>query len=296
MIIYIQLKNKGEMIVRANEIYAKNRKKREKFYKKYENFDDLFTEIIQSEVKFYGSIKKIPFDMIAKTGKIADEYNWITNGACRTKNFEECIVNAFKGICWSSDFDRLENIEHYKKLIKLSLEMTKEIFKGAEFKYIYNSYYNDVVVEVTFKTFWEKASYKYTLEEVKEVISSYEEVLFINETVKFVRENRDVDFKTLFLKVVSITEEKEEGEVKVEWELSKKGEIYRGTLDIPGSLDDLRKGKKLHLYSKEVSYKDYLKESKGKIKVNSYYGGFPKHVAKWVKAQILNGKAMNAIQ
>ena len=46
--------------------------------------------------------------------------------------------------------------------------------------------------------------------------------------------------------------------------------------------------------SSEISYKDYLKGAKGKIKVNAYYG-FPKHVAKWVKAQILNQKAMNAI-
>lgn len=29
--------------------------------------------------------------------------------------------------------------------------------------------------------------------------------------------------------------------------------------------------------------------NKGKIKVNAYYG-FPKHVAKWLKTQILNGR------
>lgn len=281
--------------MRLNEILKKNRNKREKLYKKYEVFNDLFAEIIQSEVEFYGSIHKIPFDVIAETGKIAAEYSWIKKGAFYFTNSEECIVNAFKEICKSSDFDHLEDVEHYKRLIELSLEMEKEFFKGAEFKYIFNSRYNDVVVEVTFKTFWEEESFKYTLKEVKEVIRSCEEVQYISETVKFVRENKDVNFETLYLKVVSITEEKEEGEVKIGWQLSKKGEIYTGTLDIPGSLEDLRKGKKLHLYSKEISYRDYLKESKGKIKVNSYYGGFPKHVAKWVKAQILNQKAMNAI-
>ena len=80
----------------------------------------------------------------------------------------------------------------------------------------------------------------------------------------------------------------------MQWRLSKKGEIYVGSLDIPGTLKNLKKGKKLHLYGKEISYKDYLKNSKGKIKVNAYYG-FPEHVAKWVKAQILNEKAMNCI-
>lgn len=35
--------------------------------------------------------------------------------------------------------------------------------------------------------------------------------------------------------------------------------------------------------SSEISYKDYLKGAKGKIKVNVYYG-FPKHVAKWGKS------------
>ena len=34
--------------------------------------------------------------------------------------------------------------------------------------------------------------------------------------------------------------------------------------------------------------------SQGKIKVNAYYG-FPSHVAKWLKAQILNERAMNAM-
>lgn len=269
--------------MRANEIYVKKRNKKEKLYKKYENFDDLFAEIVQSEVEFHGSLQKIPFNTIVETGKIADEYNWITNGFSRIKNFEECIVNAFKGICQSSDFDSLEDAEHYKKLIQLSSEMTNEFFKGAEFKYIFNSRYNDVVVEVKFKTFWQKASYKYTLEEVKKVIRSCEEVLDINETVKFVQENRDVNFETLYLKVVSITEEKEDGKVKVGWRLSKKGQIYTGSLDIPGTLEKLKKGKKLNLYGKEISYKDYLKNSSGKIKVKSYYGGFPEHVTKWVK-------------
>ena len=41
--------------MRANEIYQKSRKEKEKLYKKYKNFDDLFAEIIQSEAKFYGS-------------------------------------------------------------------------------------------------------------------------------------------------------------------------------------------------------------------------------------------------
>ena len=80
----------------------------------------------------------------------------------------------------------------------------------------------------------------------------------------------------------------------MEWQLSKKGQIYDGSLDIPGSLKNLRKGEKINLYVKAISYKNYLKISKGKIKVNAYYG-FPKHVAKWVKAQILNEKAMNCI-
>ena len=66
-----------------------------------------------------------------------------------------------------------------------------------------------------------------------------------------------------------------------------------GTTILTG-ISYLRKGKKIKLYGKEISYKDYLKGSKGKIKVNAYYG-FPKHVAKWVKAQILNQKAMNAL-
>lgn len=77
-------------------------------------------------------------------------------------------------------------------------------------------------------------------------------------------------------------EEKEEDKVKVNWRLSKKGEIYT-VLDIPESLENLKKRKKLNLYGKKISYRDYLKNSRGKIKLNSYCGGFPKHVAKWVK-------------
>ena len=73
--------------MRANEIYVKKRNKKEKLYKKYENFDDLFAEIVQSEVEFHGSLQKIPFNTIVETGKIADEYNWITNGFSRIKNF-----------------------------------------------------------------------------------------------------------------------------------------------------------------------------------------------------------------
>ena len=64
--------------MRANEIYAKNRKEKEDFYKKYKDFDDLFAEIIQSEVKFFGSIKKIPFDVMVETSKIGYEYIYIT--------------------------------------------------------------------------------------------------------------------------------------------------------------------------------------------------------------------------
>ena len=37
--------------MRANEIYKKNRKEKEAIYKRYKDFDDLFAEIIQSEVK-----------------------------------------------------------------------------------------------------------------------------------------------------------------------------------------------------------------------------------------------------
>ena len=172
--------------------------------------------------------------------------------------------------------------------------MNKGVFDVANFRYIFSSYHKDVVVKGKFETFWEEKSFEYTLRELKEIASSYDEVLFMKDTVKFVIENEYLDFKDLFLKVVSISEEKENRKVEVKWHLSKKGKIYTGSLDIPGSLKDLRKGKKLNLYGKEISYKDYLKGSKGKIKVNAYYG-FPKHVAKWVKAQILNQKAMNAM-
>lgn len=280
--------------MRANEIYAKSRKEKEKLYKKYKNFDDLFAEIIQSEAKFYDSIKKIPFGVMAETSKIGYEYIWITNEGYGAKNFKGSVVNAFKGICTLSEFDYLKDVEQYKELIELNSEMTNGPFESAEFKYIYSDFLKKVFAEGKFKNFWEEKSFKYTLVKIKEISRSYKEVLFMDDTVKYLRENEFVDFETLYLKVVAITEEKKENKVKVEWRLSKNGEIYAGTLDIPGTLKKIKKGKKLHLYGKEISYKDYLKNSKGKIKVNAYYG-FPKHVAKWVKAQILNQKAMNAL-
>lgn len=280
--------------MRSNEIYKKSKKEKEKLYKKYKNFDDLFAEIIQSEVKFYGSIKKIPFDVMVETSKIGYEYIWITNEGYGAKKFKGSVVNAFKGICTLSEFDYLKDVEQYKELIELNSEMTKGPFESAEFKYIYSDYLKKVFAEGKFKNFWEEKSFKYTLVKIKEISRSYKEVLFMDDTVKYLRENEFVDFETLYLKVVAITEEKKENKVKVEWRLSKNGEIYAGTLDIPGTLKKIKKGKKLHLYGKEISYKDYLKNSKGKIKVNAYYG-FPKHVAKWVKAQILNQKAMNAL-
>lgn len=280
--------------MRAKEIYSKNRKEKEELYKRYKDFDDLFAEIIQSEVKFYSSIKKIPFDVMVETSKIGYEYIWMTNEGYGAKNFKGRVVNAFKGICRLSDFERLRDVEQYKKLIELNSVVVKGPFESAEFKYIYSNYHKETIVEGKFENFWEEKSFQYTLEEVKEISKSYREVLFMNDTVKFLRENEFVDFETLYLKVVAIEEEKKEDIVKVQWRLSKKGEIYAGTLDIPGSLKNLRKGKKINLYGKEISYRDYLKNSAGKIRVNAYYG-FPKHVAKWVKAQILNGKAMNAI-
>lgn len=219
---------------------------------------------------------------------------WITNEGYGAKNFKGSVVNAFKGICTLSEFDCLKDVEQYKELIELNSEMTKGPFESAEFKYIYSYFLKKVFAEGKFKNFWEEKSFKYTLVKIKEISRSYKEVLFMDDTVKYLRENEFVDFETLYLKVVAITEKKKENKVKVEWRLSKNGEIYAGTLDIPGTLKKIKKGKKLHLYGKEISYKDYLKNSKGKIKVNAYYG-FPKHVAKWVKAQILNGKAMNAI-
>lgn len=280
--------------MRANEIYAKSRKEKEKLYKKYKNFDDLFAEIIQSEAKFYGSIKKIPFDVMVETSKIGYEYIWITNEGYGAKNFKGSVVNAFKGICTLSEFDYLKDVEQYKELIELNSEMTKGPFESAEFKYIYSYFLKKVFAEGKFKNFWEEKSFKYTLVKIKEISRSYREVLFMDDTVKYLRENEFVDFETLYLKVVAITEEKKENKVKVEWRLSKNGEIYTGSLDIPGSLKKLKKGKKLHLYGKEISYRDYLKNSRGKIKVDAYYG-FPAHIAKWVKAEILNQKAMNAI-
>ena len=280
--------------MRANEIYAKNRKEKEEFYKKYKDFDDLFAEIIQSEVKFYNSIQKIPFDVMVETSKIAYEYVYITKEGYGAKRFKGYIVNNFQRICKLSDFNSLGNVNQYKKLIEINSKMNKGVFEVANFKYMFSNYHKDVVVKGEFETFWEEKSFEYTLSELKEIVRSYEEILFMNDTVKFVKENEFVDFEALYLKVVAIEEEKKEDIVKVQWRLSKKGEIYAGTLDIPGSFKDLRKGKKINLYGKEISYRDYLKNSKGKIKVNAYYG-FPKHVAKWVKAQILNQKAMNAM-
>ena len=281
--------------MRANEIYSKNRREKEEFYKRYKDFDDLFAEILQSEVKFYGSIKKINFDAIVETSKIAYEYVWIVEGGHGAKRFKGSIVNKFQKICKLSDFNSLENVNQYKKLIEINSIMDKGIFDVANFKYMFSNYHKDVTAKGKFETFWEEKSFEYTLNKLKEIARLYDEVLFMNDTVKFLRENAYVDdFNCLYLKVVAITEEKKEGKVKVEWRLSKKGITYGGSLDIPGSLKDLRKGKKLNLYGKEISYKDYLKGTKGKIKVNACYG-FPKHVAKWVKAQILNGRAMNAI-
>lgn len=266
--------------MRANEIYAKNRKEKEVFYKKYKDFDDLFAEIIQSEVKFYNSIQKIPFDVMVETSKIGYEYIYITKEGYGAKRFKGSLVNGFKRICKLSDFERLKDVKQYKKLIELNSAVVKGPFETAELKYIYSDYHKEVVVMGKFKNFWEEKSFEYTLEKVKEISRSYDEVLFMNDTVKFLRENAYVDnFNSLYLKVVAIEEEKKEGKVKVEWRLSKKGVIYDGSLDIPGSLKDLRKGKKIKLYGKKISYKDYLKNSRGKIKVNAYYG-FPKHVAK----------------
>lgn len=281
--------------MRANEIYKKSRKEKETIYKRYKDFDDLFAEIIQSEVKFYGSIKKIPFDVIVETSKIAYEYIYIVKEGYGVKRFKGSIVNNFQKICKLSNFNSLENVNQYKKLIGINSIMNKGIFDVADFQYTFSNYHKDVVAKGKFETFWEEKSFEYTLHELKEIARSYDEVLFMNDTVKFVKENEYVDFDSLYLKIVAITEEKKEGKVKVEWRLSKKGEIYSGTLDIPGTLKKLKKGKKINLYDYEISYKDYLKNSRGKIKVNAYYG-FPKHVAKWVKAQILNGKAMNVIK
>ena len=105
--------------MRANEIYSKNRREKEEFYKRYKDFDDLFAEIIQSEVKFYGSIKKINFDTIVETSKIAYEYVWIVEGGHGAKRFKGSIVNKFQKICKLSDFNSLENVNQYKKLIEI---------------------------------------------------------------------------------------------------------------------------------------------------------------------------------
>ena len=280
--------------MRANEIYQKSRKEKETIYKRYKDFDDLFAEIIQSEVKFFGSIKKIPFGVIVETSKIAYEYVWIVEEEHGAKRFKGSIVNKFQKICKLSDFNSLENVKQYKKLIEINSKMNMGLFNLSNFKYIFSDYHKDVIAKGKIETFWEDKNVEFTLNELKKIERSYDEILFMNDTVKFIKENEYVNFGALYLKVVAITEEKKEGKVKVEWRLSKKGEIYAGSLDIPGSLKDLRKGKKLNLYGKEISYKDYLKGNKGKIKVNAYYG-FPSHVAKWLKAQILNGKAMNAM-
>lgn len=280
--------------MRANEIYQKSRKEKETIYKRYKEFNDLFAEIIQSEVKFYGSIKKIPFDVIVETSKVAHEYIYITKEGYGVKRFKGSIVNKFQKICKLSDFNSLENIEQYKKLIEINSKMNMGLFNVSNFKYIFSNYHKDVIAKGKIETFWENKNFEFTLNELKKIEKSYDEILFMNDTVKFIKENEYVNFGALYLKVIAITEEKKEGKVKVEWQLSKKGQIYDGSLDIPGSLKNLRKGKKLNLYGKEISYKDYLKGSKGKIKVNAYYG-FPQHVAKWVKAQILSQKAMNCI-
>jgi hypothetical protein len=280
--------------MRANEIYQKSRKEKETIYKRYKEFNDLFAEIIQSEVKFYGSIKKIPFNVIVETSKVAHEYIYITKEGYGAKRFKGSIVNKFQKICKLSDFNSLENIEQYKKLIEINSKMNMGLFNVSNFKYIFSNYHKDVIAKGKIETFWENKNFEFTLNELKKIEKSYDEILFMNDTVKFIKENEYVNFGALYLKVIAITEEKKEGKVKVEWQLSKKGQIYDGSLDIPGSLKNLRKGKKLNLYGKEISYKDYLKGSKGKIKVNAYYG-FPQHVAKWVKAQILSQKAMNCI-
>lgn len=214
----IQRRNK----MRANEIYQKSRKEKETFYKRYKDFDDLFAEIIQSEVKFYGSIQKIPFNVIVETSKIAYEYIYIVKEGYGAKRFKGHIVNNFQKICKLSDFNSLENVNQYKKLIEINSIMNKGVFDIANFHYIFSGYHKDVVVKGKFETFWEEKSFEYTLRELKEIASSYDEVLFINDTVKFVKENEFVDFENLYLKVVAITEEKKEGKVKVEWRLSKK--------------------------------------------------------------------------
>lgn len=218
--------------MRANEIYAKNRKEKEEFYKKYKDFDDLFAEIIQSEVKFYNSIQKIPFDVMVETSKIAYEYVYITKEGYGAKRFKGYIVNNFQRICKLSDFNSLGNVNQYKKLIEINSKMNKGVFEVANFKYMFSNYHKDVVVKGKFKTFWEEKSFEYTLSELKEIVRSYEEILFMNDTVKFVKENEFVDFEALYLKVVAIEEEKKEDIVKVQWRLSKKGEIYAGTLDL----------------------------------------------------------------
>lgn len=100
--------------MRANEIYQKSRKEKETIYKRYKDFDDLFAEIIQSEVKFYSSIKKIPFDIIVETSKIAYEYVYIVEEGYGAKRFKGSIVNGFKRICKLSDFERLIDVKQYK--------------------------------------------------------------------------------------------------------------------------------------------------------------------------------------
>jgi len=105
--------------MRANEIYQKSRKEKETIYKRYKDFDDLFAEIIQSEIKFFGSIKKIPFGVIVETSKIAYEYVWIVEEGHGAKRFKGSIVNKFQKICKLSDFNSLENVKQYKKLIEI---------------------------------------------------------------------------------------------------------------------------------------------------------------------------------
>ena len=231
--------------MRANEIYQKSRKEKETIYKRYKEFNDLFAEIIQSEVKFYGSIKKIPFDVIVETSKVAHEYIYITKEGYGAKRFKGSIVNKFQKICKLSDFNSLENIEQYKKLIEINSKMNMGLFNVSNFKYIFSNYHKDVIAKGKIETFWENKNFEFTLNELKKIEKSYDEILFMNDTVKFIKENEYVNFGALYLKVIAITEEKKEGKVKVEWQLSKKGQIYDGSLDIPGSLKKFKKRKKI---------------------------------------------------
>lgn len=276
--------------MRASEIYKKSKIEKKEIFKKYESFLELFAEIVQSEVKFFGSLKKIPFNTIVETSKVAYEYMEITEGGYGAKKIKGSTVNGFKEICELSTFNYLKNVEQYKHLIKFNYKMESSFFKDAEFKYFYNKEEDKILAKGKYHTFWEDREFEYSLFEVESVLSSYSKFFFAEDDAKFMWENERINFDSLYLKVISIKEE--EKEVEIKWNLQKKSMTYYGRVIIPGTLKKLKKGKKLHLYGKEISYKDYLKNSK--IKITTCYG-VPNHVAKWVKAQILNGKAMNAM-